>query len=136
VKLYVLDANAVMRYLQKGSGFERVRALIELVPKSQVRLLISVINRGEVLYGLGRYAGAQRASEALKTLAGVIEPVDVRQEDADAAAILKLRYKLGFADCFAAELALRVGAILVTADPGFSKLGKQIKILALPRHSS
>jgi predicted nucleic acid-binding protein len=39
------------------------------------------------------------------------------------------------ADCFAAELALRTGATLVTADPEFGKLGKQLKVMALPRHS-
>jgi hypothetical protein len=27
-----------------------------------------------------------------------------------------------------------MGATLVTADPEFSKLGKQLKVLALPRH--
>jgi predicted nucleic acid-binding protein len=41
---------------------------------------------------------------------------------------------LGYADCFAAALAMRRDATLVTADPDFVKLGKQLKILALPRH--
>ena len=50
-------------------------------------------------------------------------------------AILRIRYKLGLADCFAAELAIRTGATLVTADPEFAKLGKQLKVLALPRHA-
>jgi predicted nucleic acid-binding protein len=52
------------------------------------------------------------------------------------AGILHIRYKLGLADCFAAELATRTGATLVTADPEFAKLGKQLKVLALPRHSA
>jgi hypothetical protein len=30
---------------------------------------------------------------------------------------------------------MRTGATLVTADPEFAKLGKQLKVLALPRHS-
>jgi predicted nucleic acid-binding protein len=51
-------------------------------------------------------------------------------------AVLRLRYKLGLADSFAAELAMRTRATLVTADPDFSKLGKQFKVLALPRHSA
>jgi predicted nucleic acid-binding protein len=52
------------------------------------------------------------------------------------AGILRIRYKLGLADCFAAELAMRKGATLVTADPDFAKLGKQLKLLALPRHTA
>jgi predicted nucleic acid-binding protein len=43
---------------------------------------------------------------------------------------------LGLTDCFAAELAMRTGATLVTSDPEFAKLGKQLKVLALPRHSA
>jgi predicted nucleic acid-binding protein len=49
--------------------------------------------------------------------------------------MLRIRYKLGFADCFAAELCIRTGATLVTADPDFERLGKQLRILALPRHT-
>jgi hypothetical protein len=30
---------------------------------------------------------------------------------------------------------MRTGATLVTADPEFAKLGKQLKVLALPRYS-
>ncbi len=135
MKRYVLDANAVMRFLQKGPGYERVGALFKLASTGEIQLLISVVNRGEVLYTLARRSGVQQALEDLKILAGCVEEVDVRPENAEAAAILKLRYKLGFADCFAAELATRTGATLVTADPEFAKLGKQLKILALPRHT-
>jgi hypothetical protein len=42
---------------------------------------------------------------------------------------------LGFAASFAAELALRKTATLATADREFVKLGKQLKILALPLHT-
>ena len=47
---------------------------------------------------------------------------------------LKQRYNLGYADAFAAELAVERGAWLVTADPEFSKLGKALSIFSLPRH--
>jgi hypothetical protein len=30
---------------------------------------------------------------------------------------------------------MRMNATLVTADPDFEKVGKQLKVLALPRHS-
>jgi predicted nucleic acid-binding protein len=65
----------------------------------------------------------------------VVEPISVDEQIAIDTAILRIRYKLGLADCFAAELAIRLGATLVTADPEFAKLGKQLKVLALPRHT-
>jgi len=134
VKLYVLDANAVMRFLQKAPGFEKVSDLFRKQAASEVKLLISVVNRGEVLYGLARRVGIEQARSAMAILAGFVEAIEIQQEDADAAAVLKWRYKLGFADCFAAELAIRQGATLVTADPDFAILGGKLKILALPRH--
>ena len=133
---YVLDASAVMRYLKRGPGFEKIAELLRKSSSNEIRLMISVVNRGEVLHGLARHAGIQDATASLRTLSACLEFVDVRQEEADAAAVLKVKYKLGFADCFAAELALRKSATLVTADPEFFKLGKQLKILALPRYTA
>jgi predicted nucleic acid-binding protein len=99
-------------------------------------LLISVINWGEALYTLARLAGPSRAKADLKALSTVIESIAVNEAQAEAAATLKFRYKIGYADSYAAVLALQSGATLVTADPDFAKLGKQLKVLSLPRHSS
>lgn len=134
MKRYVLDANAVTRYLTKGPGIERLDDLFAQARRGYAHLSISVINRGEVLYHLARRAGLREATETLQTLARSIESVEITKEQADAAAALKFIYKLGYADCFAAELAMRTGATLVTADPEFARLGKKLKVLALPRH--
>jgi predicted nucleic acid-binding protein len=129
-----LDANAITRYLTKGSGIEKLDSLFAQARQGDAHLSISVINRGEVLYQLARRAGLQEATKTLQALARSTESVGITEEQADAAAALKFIYKLGYADCFAAELAMRTGATIVTADPDFAKLGKQLKILALPRH--
>jgi predicted nucleic acid-binding protein len=129
-----LDANAVTRYLTRGPGIEKLDVLFAQARRGDAHLSISVINRGEVLYQLARRAGLQEATKTLQTLARSTESVEITEEQADAAASLKFIYKLGYADCFAAELAMRTGATLVTADPEFAKLGKQLKVLALPRH--
>jgi predicted nucleic acid-binding protein len=134
VKQYVLDTNAVTRYLTKGSGIERLDDIFAQARRGDAHLSISVINRGEVLYHLARRAGLQEATKTLQSLMRSIESVEITEEQADAAAALKFIYKLGYADCFAAELAMRTGATLVTADPDFIKLGKKLKIIALPRH--
>ena len=137
MRFYVLDANAVIRYLTKGpGGVGRLDKLFAQVQRGDAHLLISVVNRGEALYNLAKRAGMLEADRALRTLAHFIEAVDVTEDQATGAATLKFVYKLGFADCFAANLAIKRGATLVTADPDFAKLGKQLKILALPRHSA
>jgi len=134
VKPYVLDANAVMRYLTGGSGEERVAALIQRAAKGEARLSISVINWGEVLYSLAKRAGLANATVDLKALSIYMESVAADEAQAEQAATLKFHYKMGYADSYAAALAMRTGATLVTADPEFAKLGKRLKVLALPRH--
>ena len=132
---YVLDANAVIRYLTNGPGIERVDALLVQARRNEAHLSISVVNRGEVLYNLARRAGIDLAQQTLRSLSKYIESIDVTEESADAAAALKFSYKLSYANCFAAALAIRFKATLVTADPELAKLGKKLKVLALPRHS-
>ena len=134
MKLYVLDANAVIRYLSRGLGEEKVAALIQRAARGDARLLISVINWGEALYSLARLAGLSKAKGDLKALSAFVEPVAADEAQAEEAATLKFRYRMGYADTYAATLALRNGATLVTTDPDFVKLGKQLKVLALPRY--
>jgi ribonuclease VapC len=136
MKIYVLDANAVIRLLLNSAGAERIARLVETAAKGESSLVMSVINWGEALYTIGRSVGLERATADLKTLSPAIEIVIVDEALTESAAQIRLHYKLGYADCFAAALALRRGATLVTADPDFLKLGKRLKILALPRHSA
>jgi len=136
VKQYVLDANAVMRYLSNGLGAEKVAVLIHKATSGEARLLISVINWGEALYSLAKLAGLSKATADLKSLGIFIESVAADEVLAEAAATLKFKYKMGSADTYAAALALQKGATLVTAAPEFVKLGKQLRVLALPRHSA
>jgi predicted nucleic acid-binding protein len=60
--------------------------------------------------------------------------IGVDRERASRAGAVKQRYGLGYADAFAAELAMEQRAWLVTADPEFSKVGKSLSVYSLPRH--
>jgi ribonuclease VapC len=134
MRIYILDANAVIRYLSKGIGEEKVHALIQKAAKGEARLAISVINWGEVLYSMAKIVGLSRASADLQALSAFVESVAADEALAEAAATIRFHYKLGYADCFAAALAMRMNATLVTADPDFAKLGKKLKTLSLSRH--
>jgi len=123
-----------LRISSKGPGIERLDKLFMKAQQGEARLSISVINWGEALYNLAKRAGMVEAKDALRTVARYVESVDATEEQASGAATLKFVYKLGYADCFAADLAIRRSATLVTADPEFVKLGKRLKVLALPRH--
>jgi predicted nucleic acid-binding protein len=136
VKEYVLDANALVGFFRKREGAAKLRELLNQADKKQVSLRISVVNLVEVLYISARYSTLDEAHMAIQRVKGLVEFDSPDTVQSLAAAEIRHRYKLGLADCFAAELAMRTGATLVTADPEFAKLDKRLKVLALPRHSA
>jgi predicted nucleic acid-binding protein len=135
VKEYVLDSNAVLRYfgVSAGQGTDRVRALFEQAERGQARLLMSVVNLGEVLYVLLKHVGLQRARHYVQALQHVATMIEADAAQALKAAEMKHNYKLCYADSFAATLAVKLRATLVSADPAFEKLGKSLKWLRLPK---
>lgn len=135
MKHYVLDANAALRYLMgaENDGSERVRSLVRDGERGATRLSMSVINLGEVLYILVKSVDEARALQAIRELRQVISIADADMERTTQAAILKYRYKLGYADSFAAALAMEYDATVVSADPSFEKLGKKLRWMKLPR---
>lgn len=136
MKDYVLDANALVRYFRNQEGARKVRDLLIQADKKLLSLRISVVNLAEVLYVFARYSSPGDARVAIRKIQGLVIFATPDTEQVLAAAEIRYRYKLGLADCFAAELAIRMGATLVTADPEFVKLGKRLKVLALPRHTA
>jgi predicted nucleic acid-binding protein len=96
---------------------------------------MSAVNWGEVFYTEWKYRGEVKAREAeakLRELPIAVIPADL--DRATRAASLKQKHSLGYADAFAAELAIERGAWLVTADPEFLKLGKTLSLYSLPRY--
>jgi predicted nucleic acid-binding protein len=134
MKEYVLDANAVIRYfgVGDGQGGEKVRGLFEQAERNQAHLSMSVINLGEVLYVLLKHIGEQRAFQYIQALQHAVTLIDADANKTIEAATLKHQYKLGYADSFAAALALSSKATLVSADPSFEKIGKSLKWMKLP----
>ena len=94
---------------------------------------MSVITLGEVLYVLLKHVGESRARHYVQVLQHVVTMVEADAAQALGAAEMKHKYKLGYADSFAATLAVALKATLVSADPGFEKLGKTLKWLRLPK---
>jgi predicted nucleic acid-binding protein len=135
VKHYILDANAVLRYLMGtgDDGSERVLSLIRDAEQGATRLSMSVINLGEVLYILMKSVDEARAVQMIRELQHVISIASADIERTVQASTLKYRYKMGYADSFAAALAIEYNATVVSADPSFEKLEKKLKWMKLPR---
>jgi predicted nucleic acid-binding protein len=134
MKQYVLDANALYRFVSGGLGAEIVEQLFEQARESEQPLRMSVVNWGEVYYSIARSQGFARASavmDIVKVLPLAI--VDTDQSQTTQAARLKAAYGLPYADGFAAAL-LGPADVLVTSDVKDFKKAPGLHILALPEH--
>jgi predicted nucleic acid-binding protein len=133
---YVLDANALLGFFEERRGAaQRVRHLLEEAVRQDAPLLMSAVNWGEVFYIAWRLHGEAKAREAEARLQELpVTVISVDWERASRAGALKQKHSLGYADAFAAELAIERGAWLVTADAEFSKVGKALAVYTLPRH--
>ncbi len=133
---YVLDANALIGFFEAYPGTsERVRRLLSEAFRLDAPLLMSAVTWGEVFYIEWRYRGEAKARDAERRLQDLpIAIIAADGERASRAGALKQKHGLGYADAFAAELAIERGAWLVTADPEFTKVGKALAVYSLPRH--
>ena len=123
---YVLDANALSGFFEDREGTAgKVEHLLSEALRRETPLLMSAVNWGEVFYIAWRRSGEAKAREAEARLQELpVAVIAVDREMASRAGALKQEHGLGYADAFAAELAIDRGAWLVTADPEFAKVGK------------
>ena len=126
-KKIVLDSFALLAYLKKESGFEKVKRLLAA---EDAHPLMNDINVGEAYYIIARERGSAQADD----FADIILPslpitlvANSFQEVIEAARI-KAKYPLAYADCFAVATAYREKAPLITGDPEFKKVQEIIQI--------
>jgi predicted nucleic acid-binding protein len=134
MKLHVLDANALYRYLTDGPGADVVRHLFKEARDAEQSLQMSVVNWGEVYYTVAKTQGFSETDKIMNrvrmlplTIVGVDEPLTRR------AARLKASHGLPYADCFAAAIA-GTSTTLVTSDAKDFRKVPGIQLLALPEH--
>jgi ribonuclease VapC len=132
LKNTVLDSYAVLAFLFKEEGHDKVFALFEKAIDADKKLLIAAPNWAEVRYIVERKVGATRWKEVRAKLLGL--PVDIIGADQDMAEVageIKAKLKMSLADCFAAALAKEKKAELYTGDPEFKSAESEIKIIWL-----
>jgi ribonuclease VapC len=130
---YVLDSFAVLALLGKEPGSEIVRDLLGKAEAGRAGILMTWVNVGEVTYIVERRWGRGRVYQVLGALeATAVEMKSVGRELALTAAQIKAGHRLAYADAFAAALAMREDAVLVTGDPEFRQLAGLVSLEWLP----
>jgi predicted nucleic acid-binding protein len=122
----VADSWAVLAAIRgEGESARMMRRLLHRARAGNLRLLLNLVNLGEVYYRLIQIAGRSAADEHLARLrATPFEIVPVREPLVLEAGRVKATHPVSYADAFAVATARLEHAPVVTGDP---------EIIALPR---
>ena len=120
---YVLDSFALLAYLEGEAGMARVRSVLGGAEARRHVVYLSLINLGEVLYITERERGLVDARRTLGAIDQLpLEIVGVSRATVLAAAHLKARYPISYADAFAVVAARDHAGVVMTGDREFEPL--------------
>lgn len=125
----LFDSFALLRFLQREPGSEKVRDLLKEAAVGRNPCLLNVITFGEVLYTTQRRFGAEARMQvfiALQQMGMVILPCP--ENLVYRAAEVKAVYAMSYADTFAVASAMEHKASLVAGDPEFRQVDHLVKI--------
>ena len=125
----VFDSHALLKLLRDEPGAEEVEKILIEAARRDERAHMTEVNYAEVQYIVRRKDGEAAWQTIAREL--VAAPIQFHVADrvlADSAADFKTRFKISLADAFAAALAKKQNADLVTGDPEFTPLEKEIGI--------
>ena len=133
----VLDSWALLAFFEDEPAADEVEKLLQQAVEEKHRLLLSVVNWGEVYYNTMRQVSREAAEQTAQEIAAL--PIDIIGVSDDLAlakqaAIFKATHKLAYADCFAAALAKQKNAELITGDPEFKAVAGEVKVGWLPKN--
>lgn len=131
---YVLDASALIRYIDDEAGSNRVEEILGECVAGKAVLCISAIQWGEVAANLRKRMGKFHEQRILSgLLPSEVEIIPASSECAVRAADLRVDRKIAYADAFALDLAMRSSDnVLVTADFDFKTVDDLARIEFLP----
>lgn len=125
----VLDSFALVAFFEDEPGAEEVEKQLLKAEEAGQRLLMTVVNLGEVWYSIARTDSEKTADEKIREIQGMaIEIVDADWTLTRQAAVFKAKGKVSYADCFAAALAKLRKTEVITGDPEFKQLEGEVKI--------
>ena len=126
---FVLDSYAVLSYLQDEPASSRIEKLLDNAAKGKCRLILSLVNLGEILYIVERRGGIAKAQDALALIRQLpVEILPVDEQAVFTAAHVKANHAISYADAFVVATAIEENATVVTADPEFQSVETVVQV--------
>jgi predicted nucleic acid-binding protein len=130
MKRYVLDASALIAFLEDRSGAAVIEDLLGKAAANQQFLQMSVVGWGELYTAISRGKGHDTAGQKMEDLEQLpIELADVDSALTRSAAELSVQHKLSYLSCIGAVTAKARKATFVTTEKGFESVGEDLKLL-------
>jgi predicted nucleic acid-binding protein len=126
---YLLDSFALLAYLNDEPGGGRVQEALGLAKTHKCRLVMPLINLGEVLYIIERERGLPAAQAVLALVESL--PLELLEASRDLildAAHIKAHHALSYADAFAVASAIQEDASILTGDPEYRTVEELLQI--------
>jgi predicted nucleic acid-binding protein len=124
--LVVLDSWALLAYLRGESAAKLVGG-----EWASVGAAMCSVNLGEALYLETRRVGAARSEDVIRKVRSNLTIVDPDWDLVSAAASVKARGGLSYADAFCVATAQRLAAPLWTGDPEIVALSGEVDVVDL-----
>ena len=138
--VYVLDACALITYLNDEPGSDIVRDLLKKAVNGEITIFINIINLIEVHYANIRSLGYEQAAIVLEQIRS--SPIRIIANFSDAvfqeASRLKAYYKCSLADAIGLASAIELSGQFVSSDHHELEVieeNETISIFWLPAHS-
>lgn len=131
----ILDAWALLALIFKEEpAASAVKELFKDEAGTRISIYISWINLGEVFYTIARRKGLEAAEIVLSDIQTLPIRLQVpTKADILAAAMVKSKHKVSYADAFAVSLAQKVNGTIMTGDPEIILLSGVVNIERLSR---
>lgn len=128
----MLNSYALIAYLENESGADQMKELRLQGEASKESLLMTIVNWGEVYYTLSRSKGESKAEESILIIDQLpITLIEINRAIAYQSARLKARYIVAVGNYFSAALTMVNQGQVLTGDPEFKNLEKEVSIIWL-----
>ena len=118
MKLYILDACALVALLQDEPGADEVAAVFNAANNDEAKIIINKVNLLEVYYDAYRSRGKEQADLMISEMKK--RPIEINAEMSDEifneAGRLKASYRVSLADSIALAQTIAVDGELLSAD--------------------
>ena len=135
----VVDSWAMLALLLREEPAKAaMRRYLRRAASGNLRLMMNLVNLGEVYYRMAQIADEDAADEGLRRIRRLpIELIQAREPIVMEAARLKAHYRLSYADAFAVATARLENASVVTGDPEITDLPRHVvRVTKLDRSAS